>query len=89
MKVILKFHEISIMHYNHLESRVGVLAGKPCIKGTRISVQIILEWFAGGATKEEILQAYPQISGEAFQEAMLFAADQMRNDLYFDFPKAT
>ena len=39
------------MDYFHLlDSNLKVLGGKPCIKGTRISVEMILEWFASGPT---------------------------------------
>ncbi|MHA2366868.1 MAG: DUF433 domain-containing protein [Candidatus Hodarchaeales archaeon] len=38
--------------------------GKPCIKGTRIFVSIILDWLASNTTFEEILDAYPSLSKE-------------------------
>ncbi len=45
-------------------TKPGVLGGKPCIRGTRLSVEMILELLASGATKEEILAAYPQVTPE-------------------------
>ncbi len=36
--------------FQHIVSNQGILGGKPCIKGTRISVQLILEWVAVGTT---------------------------------------
>jgi len=50
-------------------ARAGVLGGKPCIKGTRISVEFILELLASGATQEQILQGYPQITAEGPPQA--------------------
>ena len=46
-------------------SRPEVLGGKPCIRGTRISVDFILELLAGGATQREILEGYPQLQPAA------------------------
>jgi uncharacterized protein (DUF433 family) len=61
-----------------IESRPGVLSGKPCIRGTRISVELLLELLAGGATCEEILAAYPQVSAEALSGALMFDATRAR-----------
>ena len=55
----------------HIVSNKGILGGKPCIKGTRISVQLILEWVAVGTTIQEILEKYPHLTYEGIQEAML------------------
>lgn len=68
-----------------IESRPGLLGGKPCIRGTRISVELILELVAGGATREEILAAYPQVSAEALHatlmlDAKALAAAPFRNE---------
>jgi uncharacterized protein (DUF433 family) len=41
-----------------------VLGGKPCIRGTRLSVEFILELIASGATEVDIVQAYPQVTAE-------------------------
>ena len=58
-----------------------VLGGKPCIKGTRLSVEFILELFASGATRDEILAAYPQLSPESIEEALRFAARSLKNEI--------
>ncbi len=57
-----------------------ILGGKPCIKGTRLSVEFILELFASGATQMDILQTYPQLTPEALEEALRFAAESLRHD---------
>ena len=49
-----------------------IMGGKPCIRGTRISVQLILEWMSVGTTIEEILVKYPHLTFEGVQEAVLF-----------------
>ncbi|HRV94438.1 MAG TPA: DUF433 domain-containing protein [Anaerolineae bacterium] len=58
-----------------------ILGGKPCIKGTRLSVEFILELFASGATRDEILAAYPQLSPESIEEALRFAARSLKNEI--------
>lgn len=46
----------------HIISGPQVLLGKPTIKGTRISVELILELFSLGWTKQQILESYPSIN---------------------------
>jgi uncharacterized protein (DUF433 family) len=60
------------MEYQYLEARPDLLSGKMCVKGTRISVDLILEWLSQAAKPEEILKTYPQIKQEAIYEAITF-----------------
>ncbi|UQA64005.1 DUF433 domain-containing protein [Polyangium aurulentum] len=57
-------------------SRPGVLGGKPCIKGTRISVELVLEMIASGASREDILRAYPQLTADGLAAALQYAAER-------------
>ena len=50
--------------------------GKPCIKGTRISVADILGWLAADMTHEEILNDFPSLTEEHIKAALAFAADR-------------
>ena len=50
-----------------------ILAGKPIIRGMRISVEMILELLARGATVEEILEDYPQLEKDDIQAALFYA----------------
>jgi uncharacterized protein (DUF433 family) len=52
----------------------NILNGKPCVRGTRISVELILEWIATGASAADIVTSYPQLSVEDIQEAVRYAA---------------
>ena len=65
-----------------------ILGGKPCIKDSRISVQMILEWFSSGATEKEILENYPHLSAEGIRAALAFAALSMDRDFYIDLKVA-
>jgi uncharacterized protein (DUF433 family) len=60
----------------------AILVGKPIIKGTRISVELILDWLASGWSFEQILEAYPHIAREDILAALAFAAEVMREDRY-------
>jgi uncharacterized protein (DUF433 family) len=67
-----------------IETRPGVLGGKPCIRGTRISVELVLELFASGASRDDVLKAYPQIAPEGLAAALQYAARAMRNEVVWD-----
>jgi uncharacterized protein (DUF433 family) len=58
-----------------------LLGGKPCIHGTRISVEFILELVASGASREDILRAYPFLSVEDVEDAIRYAAHILKNDV--------
>lgn len=57
----------------------AVLGGKPCIQGTRISVEFILELIASGASAEDIVKAWPQLTLEDVRRAVHFAAEYLRD----------
>lgn len=67
----------------------AILVGKPCIKGTRISVELILGWLANGWTFEMILESYPHITREDILASLAFAAEMMRDEQYVAIHKAT
>ena len=52
--------------------------GQACIKGTRITVSVILDNLAAGLTPEEIVESYPSLSKEAVGAAIAYAADLSR-----------
>ena len=55
--------------------------GEPCIKGTRVPVAMLVGSIADGMTIEEVLKEYPQITREAVQAALAYAADVVRHDI--------
>jgi uncharacterized protein (DUF433 family) len=60
--------------FTHIAYDNEILSGKPHILGTRLSIEFILELFASGATKEDVIKAYPQLTAEAVEEALRYAA---------------
>lgn len=54
------------------------MGGVPCIRGLRIPVAIIVGMVANGMTEKEILEAYPDIEPEDIREALLYAAEAVK-----------
>jgi len=54
----------------------GKRSGKPCIKNTRITVYDVLGWLAGGMTKKEIIEDYPELTSEHIQACLAYAAER-------------
>ena len=52
--------------------------GKPCIRGTRIWVSLIVENLAEGVTEAELLAAYPQLTIEDIRAALAYAAEMTK-----------
>ena len=61
---------------SHISINPEIRFGKPCIKGTRISVNDILQWLASGMSQEEILEDYPSLKKEDILAALAFAANR-------------
>lgn len=55
-----------------------VRGGKPCVRGTRITVGDVLEYLAGGMTEDEILRDFPALESEDIRAALAFAAARER-----------
>jgi uncharacterized protein (DUF433 family) len=66
----------------NIEIRPDVMMGKPCLKGTRIPVYIILEKLAAGETAEQILDAYPQITSDHIKAALQYAAVLANDEIF-------
>lgn len=67
----------------HIVSDKQVLLGKPIIKGTRISVELILELMELGWSTEKILESYPSLSEESIKAVFAYLKDCLQQELYF------
>ena len=56
----------------------GKRSGKPCIRGTRMTVTDVLEYLASGMSQEEILADFPDLTSEDIKACLTFAADRER-----------
>jgi len=63
----------------------NVCFGKPCIRGTRIWVSLILDFLSSGMTIEEIIAEYPQLTKEDVQSALAYGAEMAR-ERYVEIP---
>lgn len=72
------------MTFTHLSAQKDIQGGKMCIKGTRISVDVLLEWLADGTTQEEITALYPLVTKEAIAEALRYASMLSRNEILLE-----
>lgn len=66
--------------YEQIEMNPDVMFGKPVIKNTRITVELILRKLAGGMTIEEILTDHPRLTRQDIYAAQEFAADYLADE---------
>lgn len=60
----------------------AVCAGKPCVRGTRIYIAVILDALAEGLTPEEIVAHYPSLTPDDIKAAVAYAADLARENVW-------
>jgi uncharacterized protein (DUF433 family) len=68
------------MAYSRISADPAIMMGKPCIKGTRITVELILRKLGAGRTFADLLESYPQLSEDDLRTALAFAADYMQHE---------
>ena len=66
----------------HIVVDPAVLVGKPVVRGTRISVEIILDRLADGWSQDDILAAYPQLTREQMLAAVRFASELFKEERF-------
>lgn len=71
------------MNSQLIQSDPAVMMGKPVIRGTRVTVELILQKLAAGETPEQILDAHPRLPKEAIPAALAFAAEALRADVLY------
>lgn len=78
------YHDIGHRPWYYLDMQIpritldpAVMAGKPCIRGLRVTVGTILGLLASGHSRERILQAYPYLEPEDIDAALAYAAWRM------------
>ena len=63
-----------IKPFNRITVDPNIMDGKPCIRGMRIQVSLILNLVANGMSSEEIIEAYPYIEREDISQSLQYAA---------------
>jgi len=68
------------MEHPRISRDPAIMVGKPCIKGTRITVEHVLRALSHGVTVEVVLDEYPHLTREDVLAAVAYAADYMRHE---------
>jgi uncharacterized protein (DUF433 family) len=70
----------------YIETNENILLGKPVIKGTRISVEHIIDLLASGWTEHQILENYPRLTKENLQAVFAYIQDIIKDGLIYNKP---
>jgi uncharacterized protein (DUF433 family) len=71
------------VNHHRITADPAIMMGKPCIKGTRITVELILRKLGAGRSFSDILESYPQLAEDDLRAALAFAADYMEHETIF------
>lgn len=77
---------MAMMEMGRIVLDPAVLAGKPVIRGTRLSVDFIIGLMADGWSEAEILQNYPGLSHEDIAACLAYARDALRSEEVYPSP---
>jgi uncharacterized protein (DUF433 family) len=64
----------------HIDPKI--CGGKPCIRGTRIDIAVILDGLAEGLTAEQLVDHYPQLTVDDIRAALAYAAELSRENIW-------
>ncbi len=64
----------------HIERAPGVMLGKPVFRGTRITVEFVLERLAQGARPEDLVRSHPHLTADHVKAALAYALSVVRQD---------
>jgi uncharacterized protein (DUF433 family) len=65
---------------DRIEVNPKVMMGKPVIRGTRLTVELVLRKISEGASEADLIQAYPRLTREDIQAAIRYAADTLAHE---------
>jgi uncharacterized protein (DUF433 family) len=66
------------MEFKRITTKTGQMGGVPCLRGLRIPVATVVALIAEGQTTQDILVLYPDLDADDVREALLFAAEAVR-----------
>jgi len=70
---------------DRITANPNVMLGKPCIKGTRITVELIIRKLSEGMEGGEVLKAYPHLTKEDIFAALAYSADVISNEVLIEY----
>jgi uncharacterized protein (DUF433 family) len=65
---------------DYIESNADVMLGKPVVKGTRITVALVLKKLSEGASPEDVVEAYPNLTLTSISAVLAYASDMAANE---------
>lgn len=69
------------MNYSeYIESNPDIMLGKPVIKGTRLTVELIIQKLSEGASHAQLLEAYPSLSPNDILATLAYASEVISNE---------
>jgi uncharacterized protein (DUF433 family) len=73
---------VTMNYFEHIHTDPKILGGKPVIRGTRISVELILELLAAGWSIESVLESYPHVTREDIQAVFALAHELVTEERF-------
>jgi len=70
--------------FPNIVSNPAILGGKPCIRGTRVGIDLVMEWLGTGGVPETIAQKHPNLTPELVREAIRYAARYLKNEIVIE-----
>lgn len=67
-------------YIQYIESNANVMLGKPVVKGTRITVALVLKKLSEGASPEDLIEAYPNLTLQSINAVLAYASDVVSNE---------
>jgi len=69
-----------MLYTDYIESNADIMLGKPVVKGTRLTVALILKKLSEGASQQQLMVAYPNLSEAAISAVLAYASDVISNE---------
>jgi uncharacterized protein (DUF433 family) len=69
-----------MLYTDYIESNADIMLGKPVIKGTRLTAALILKKLSEGASPQQLMVAYPNLSETAINAVLAYASDVISNE---------
>ncbi|MBK8301938.1 MAG: DUF433 domain-containing protein [Chloracidobacterium sp.] len=74
---------------DRIVSTEDIMAGKPCIKGTRLTIDFLLERLASGWSEKQLYESYPNLTPEDLRAIFAYASESLRDHLFLPVPTAS
>lgn len=73
---------------DHITVDPQILVGKPVVKGTRISVELVIDLLAAGWTEQQVLDSYPSLKADDVRACLAYASEILHSEKVFPLEPA-